>query len=126
MKELNDLMEFDHVIRVHTDGSITEPSGVHAPEIIVDTDDDGQILNAHEKQMIRNVRAQGWSLLTGYTGQHGYRGPIMHPSEFIGGRLEKDIRTTPGLYVAVIVTTLDAADDRDDVAGWAVAHQETT
>lgn len=112
-------MQFDHVIRVDADGSVTEPTGVYAPEIHVSADDDGQILDSDETEMREYVERQGWTLLTGYTGQHGYHGPIMHPSEFIGGTLARDILAAPGLYVALVVDTLDD----DEPAGWAVAYR---
>lgn len=117
---LNDLMEFDHVVRVHDDGTITEPAGIHAPEVFVGTDDDGSILPENEREMLADLKRAGWSLMRGYTGQSGYRGPIMHPSEYIGGGLERDIRAAPGWYVAVVVETADS----DDPAGWAVAYRE--
>lgn len=42
-----------------------------------------------------------WSLLTGFTGQYGYHGPAMHPSEYIGGGLARHILDTPGLYTVL-------------------------
>lgn len=45
--------------------------------------------------------ADGWELLTGFTGQYGYSGPAMHSSEYIGGGLERHIRRTPGLYTVL-------------------------
>lgn len=119
--DLNALMEFDHVIRVHADGTVTEPRDVHAPEIYVDTDGDGSILAEHDREMIAMVKRQGWALMDGYSGQQGYSGPIMHPSEFIGGGLERDIMATPGDYVALVVET---NDDDDELAGWAVARRD--
>jgi hypothetical protein len=102
--QLNDLMGFDHVIRVHPDGTVSEPAGVYAPEL------DGE------------TPEPGWRLLAGYTGQYGYNGPIMHPSEFIGGGLARDILDTPGLYVALVIWADDPNDEPD---GWAVAYRET-
>jgi hypothetical protein len=122
-KALDTVMEMDHVIQIHADGSITEPEGVYAPEVLVETDDDGQILARDETAMIRSVRAQGWTLLTGYTGQYGYRGPLMHPSEYIGGKLEEDMKDDPAYYVAVAVETLD---DNDEPAGWVVARRDAS
>lgn len=105
--ELNNLMDFDHVIEVHDDGTVTDAApGIYAPEL------DGEKL----------YEPAGWRLLSGYTGQYGYNGPVMHPSEFIGGGLAKDILTEPGLYVALVVW---ADDPNDEPAGWAVAFRET-
>lgn len=94
---LNDVMEFDHVIVVGEDGTVSDAEGVYAPELY-----DGEV-------------SSGWSLMGGYSGQHGHSGPIMHSSEFIGGGMADDILSTPGIYVAVV----DCASD--DADGWAVA-----
>jgi hypothetical protein len=115
---LNDIMEPDHVIAVDEDGHITEPSGIYAPELEMGTDGDGQILDEHEAAYKADAARQGWQILEGFTGQHAYRGPVMHPSEFVGGGLEDHIRETPGSYAVVIVR----CDDGED-AGWAVAYR---
>ena len=103
MKPLNEIMEFDHVIRVHADGSITEPSDVWAPEL-------------HDSEL--DAGRMSWRLMNGYSGQHGYSGPMMHASEYIGGGMERDIRETPGLYVALV----DYPSDDSEPDGWAVAY----
>ncbi len=97
---LNRVMEFDHVIRVHPDGSITEPTDVYPPDLIDDE------LSSH----------RAWVLMDGYSGQCGYSGPMMHSSEYIGGRLADDILSTPGLYVALVNFTSD-----EEISEWAVA-----
>jgi hypothetical protein len=117
---LNKTMEFDHVICVKN-GEITEPNGVCAPEVYCESCNNGQILAGHEQNMIESVRRQGWSLLTGWTGQFSYSGPIMHPSEFVGGALADHILENDGLYVCVTVETLD---NSEDAAGWAIAYRE--
>lgn len=89
-------MGIDHVVRVHPDGSVTDAAGVYAPEISMDTDDDGQILAEHDAAMVADLKRQGWDVESGWTGQHGYHGPLMHTSEFIGGRLAEHITATPG------------------------------
>lgn len=86
---LSDLMEFDHPITVHADGRITDgPAGVYAPDLL-------DVIDAADFQ------SDTWELMSGYSGQDRYAGPIMHDSEFIGGGLARDILTTPGTYVAV-------------------------
>jgi hypothetical protein len=120
MTSLNDRMDIDHVVRVHEDGSVTDESGAYAPELIIGTDDTGQILAEHETELRESAKRQGWELLTGFTGQHGYNGPLMHPSEFVGGGLERYILANPGLYCVVVIETYD---DSDEPAGWAVAHR---
>lgn len=118
---LRSIMAVDHVIQVLEGGCIIEPiQCVHAPEVCVSTDEDGQIRGSDEREMIESVDSQGWSLLTGFTGQYGYSGPIMHPSEFIGGGLAEHIMSTPGFYCAVTVE----CEDSEEPAGWAVAYRE--
>jgi hypothetical protein len=116
---LNALMEFEHVIRVHDDGSITEPTGVYAPELTDDHLDTG----GHD-----------WSLLSGYSDQHGYRGPGMHSSEYVGGKIADHILTNPGYYVVITAdyscdcpTDACAADCEGYTSeGWAVAFMEAS
>jgi hypothetical protein len=114
MRELNEIMEFDHVIEVQADGTIVDRPDLYAPEAYADggTDPD--------------MTGTDWALLRGYTGQYSYTGPVMHPSEYIGGRMEDDIRSTPGVYVAVVVTDLsiDTESADDNAVGWAVARKE--
>ena len=113
MTELSAIMEFDHVVTVHPDGTVTDgPDGLHAPSVY--WADDGH-----------HVDGAGWDLLTGYSGQYGYSGPIMHASEMIGGRLAADVLAEPGTYAAVVCYVMnDDEPDADDVAGWAIARHE--
>src|SRR5689334_24718518 len=107
MTTLNDRMQFGHVIRVHDDGSITDPANVYAPETVVALDDDGQMIGSDDLDGVDVLISgtDGWRFMHGYTGQYGSSGRsfIMHPSEFIGGRMERDILSTPGYYAAVVV-----------------------
>lgn len=102
---LSDVMEFDHVIQVHEDGSVTDGvPDVWAPSLYDDEVDDAR-----------------WTLMRGYTGQYGYSGPIMHSSEYIGGLMADDILSTPGYYVALVNYNSD--DDEGEPEGWAVAYR---
>lgn len=106
-RTLNDIMEFDHVILVLEDGSIMESAeGVWAPDLY-----DGEL---HQPSW-----GPQWTLLNGYSGQHGYSGPLMHQSEFIGGGLERHIRETPGFWVALA----DYPSDGGNPQSWAVAFR---
>lgn len=112
--ELDDLMEFDHVVRVHADGTVTAAYDANdrrtwAPELQD---------YAGDPELLGQARSQGWSLMTGYTDQYGYNGPVMHSSEFIGGKMVRDILSTPGLYVALVLNDADG-----EPSGWAVAYQ---
>lgn len=112
---LSEVMDFDHVIEVHPDGTVSDRRDIFAPELF-----DGEVWG-------------GWTLLTGYSGQDRYSGPIMHPSEYIGGRMERDILSTPGVYVSLVAVYIcDECDGSEDgcefcengtgIEGWAVAR----
>lgn len=146
-RSLNDIMEFDHIIRVNSDGTIDE-------DLDVSTMDSGSYFDLAVDEDGTDIfeMSEGWELLRGFTGQYSYNGPVMHPREFIGGRLEQHIRETPGYYVVLIVNALEPhvwqearftgtttcercgllpldADDMettcqsDEPAGWAVAYK---
>lgn len=102
---MSDVLEFDVVVRVHPDGSVTNEPNVFAPSLY-----DGEL------------GTSGWTLMDGYSGQQSYSGPIMHASEYVAGRMERDILANPGLYVALVDYPLD--DGEPD--GWAVAHKPCT
>lgn len=106
--DLNDVMQFDHIIEVCADGSVIDREGIYAPECYWDTNTPGNINFGGDNR---------WTALNGYSGQDRYSGPVMHPSEYIGGRMADDILDTPGIYVAIVVNDLD---DLDEPAGWAV------
>jgi len=125
-RALSDLMEFEHVIRVENgvatdrmpDGSRI---GLYAPECIHDGFTHiGETVERHIE------RGTGWTLMEGYTGQYSYNGPVMHASEYIGGRMEQDILAQDGYYVALVCSVLgddpDASED-EEPAGWAVAYR---
>lgn len=121
--DLNSVMEFDHVIRVHEDGTITDESGMWGPETVEgEAADSCEVLGMfHDGGTTRDR----WVLLNGYSGQDRYAGPVMHNSEFIGGGLETDIRETPGVYVALLVSWAPEDEDNEDedtVEGWVVAR----
>lgn len=65
----------------------------------------------------------GWKSVSGFSGQHDYDGALMHPSEFIGGGLEKHILETPGYYAVEVVAD---EEDEDIDAGWVLLHKPLT
>ncbi len=130
--DLNDLMDFDHVVYSDGNGNVTSAPTpreryLWAPTPFVDLDADGQMISLAPG----DIHDLGeWTLLDGFSGQQGYGGPIMHPSEYVGGGLERYIRENAGYYVAVEVTGIrefseDAEIDGEmDSVGWAVAYRE--
>ena len=106
--KLNDIMEFDHVIRVNEDGTVSEDiQGIYAPSLYDD-----------------ELDSDKWEFFsTGYTLQDSYSGPIMHNSEFIGGQLERDILETPGVYVVLVSYYSEGStEDGTYAEGWAVVR----
>ena len=101
---LSDKMDFDHVVQVLPNGEVVDAQGVYAPELY-----DDQLFDP------------SWTLLDGYSGQSGYSGPMMHASEFIGGRMERDILENPGYYVCLVNYSLDDTDE--EPTEWAVAYK---
>jgi len=128
--ELNDIMEPSHVIRVLDEHRVTDAEGSYAPELVMFVDSEGQALPDDDLSLQEQAKSAGWRLLEGWTGQHGYSGPVMHSSKYVGGRLADHILDTPGEYVAVEVSCLpegeDDAFDPDPPAGWAVAFREVS
>jgi hypothetical protein len=111
-KKLNDV-EFDHPFKITKRGEILGSDWIwnvpqfalHAPEVYHSDENDVDILSDW-----------WWAYSGGYTGQFGYSGPVMHASELLGGRLERDMMADPGIYV---VTSVECYDS-DDAAGWIV------
>lgn len=86
--ELDTAIPLDSGFIVNDDGTI-EDSGNFAPEV--------RGVNGPEDPEIFDL--EPWEFFSrGYTGQHGYSGPEMHQSEFLGGSLARDILNTPGEY----------------------------
>lgn len=106
MTTLSNMMDFDHVIEVHADYTITDCPGVYGPSLYWDGD-------------THYLDGDGWELINGYSRQDRYAGPIMHESELIAGGIADEIRGNPGVYVALVCYVLD----EDDVAGWAIARK---
>lgn len=120
--QLDDVMEFDHVIQVHEDGTVSGPvPDLYAPDLYAINDGDGSHTAQTDPELCRQARAAGWTLESGWTGQYSYSGPCMHESEFIGGGLARYILATPGYWVAVVVYE----DDDSEPSCWALAYRET-
>lgn len=108
-KTLDEKVEFNCPFRVHANGTVTPDHTFLAPESVYDEKVEGP-----------------WELLTGYSGQDSYSGPIMHPSEYIGGGLERDILATPGVYVvlAAYSSPEEGEEEEEEMPdGWAVARR---
>lgn len=136
-QSLNEQMQIGHLVRVHGDGTVTDaPREVYGPE-------GARVYGEGEEPRLER---EGWNLMRGYSGQHGYTGPVMHSSELVSGGLEEDIKDHPGLYVALPVEydrvgqfeccdcgaeagdwckqTCAEGEPRTYTEGWVVAFQE--
>lgn len=126
-RELNELMSFGHVVRSDGEGNVTDDFSPKplANEVVYQVlDADGQSPDDEVEDLY-----SGWTLLNGFTGQHGYRGAFMHSSEYIGGALEDHIKAHAGYYVAVVVDAMPQGDEESENEepeniGWAVAFKE--
>ena len=118
---LSEEIEFDHIVYSHGDGTISDVNPYVAgwgPELYICEQEDGT-------WTMEDVEAP-WTLLTGFSDQHGYDGPMMHASEYIGGGLARHILETPGFYTAGVVDPLPLDEDSNDAPdSWVVAYAET-
>lgn len=120
--DLNDL-EFDEVALIthhgdHVTTNRANPSKYRAPDVFVSHD---PVLN----QDVIRTDDDTWSLIYDASGQYGYRGPVMHSSEFIGSSLNQRIidmaQDGPMLFC---VTTVHNEDTKDcDIVGWAMLYR---
>lgn len=126
-ENLNEVMDFGRVIEVKADGTVEFRNEFHSEMFDVTS----YLRDAETWDWETEISLpEGWSLMNGYSGQQGYRGPEMHTSEFIGGGMARDILETPGLYVALTVESdcgykLDTCDPEVGCDcqpdGWVVA-----
>jgi hypothetical protein len=102
---LSDALEFDSPFRVYEGGKIGDGDGIYAPELMDD-----------------ELIGDGWVFLSGYSGQDGYSGPIMHSSEYLGGQMAQDVLDEPGLYCMVPAYYTNDEDPADGpfIEGWAL------
>lgn len=111
LAKLIDAQDFDHVWTVTLDRRVEDVPNLYAPTVT--NDPDGDI----------DIDSEDWHALIGKSGQYGYGGAVMHPSEFIGEYLAMDMAHMcdeayeEGRKVAWSVVTVDDGDDEGPV-GW--------
>lgn len=88
--------DFDHVFKVNDDGTVSDVEDVWAPSVHFQ-----ETILPGESDL--DIDSEDWEPLTGYTGQYGYRGAIMHASERFAGGIYNDVMAEPGVYVLVMV-----------------------
>lgn len=102
-------LDFGTAFHLSAEGAVTE---LQAPAPVTVTEQDGAFIDSETYADL----APDWSPVTGYSGQYGYAGPVMHPSEFAGTGMVRDMAQTPGIYVLAVVE--DSEDPEADFEGW--------
>lgn len=111
---LSGLIEFDQPFTIGPDGSLSFPREVWAPSVYLEVDGDGQYVGGPD------IDDDSWSFVDGFSGQYRYAGPIMHASEFLGGRMAQHVLETPGTYVVTVPYPLDGSEPD----GWVLLYSE--
>jgi len=105
-----------------TDSGTADVVGVYAPE--VQNNPDGDI----------SIGSYGWEAITGMTGQYGYCGSMMHPSEFIGADMAErltviadrgDGSVTQFAYV-LVYSDEPNDDDEYEPCGWTIVYRHVS
>lgn len=91
--------------------TISYPGDITEPDVSLVQHGDVEVLGSR------------WAALTGYTGQHGYNGAVMHVSEVLGGRMADEMIRGGGTYVIVEVREEDGSYPEGDALGWAALTQ---
>jgi len=125
--------EFNAVYGIDREGNILAPDGEYAPDVTHDPDGDVLIDGGPTKSASNNSFDvnSGWDVLTGHTGQYGYRGAVMHPSELWGAWAIDHLTTIADsdlieyvLFAVVEVRDEDGDYPEGDPIGWAVIYKE--
>lgn len=60
-----------------------------------------------------------WEPVDGWSGQYRYSGPIMHPSEYLGGAMARYVLENPGIYcVTEVIDMEEDPEESSDPIGW--------
>lgn len=71
------------------------------------------------------IVSDGWRVITGITGQYGYRGAVMHPSETMtDAQVIAAVRDREGSRFCIVeVQDEDGSYPDGDPIGWAIAYR---
>ena len=106
-------VEFGTVFTVYPDGTWSLTPELYAPEVNNDPGAD---------VYVADMAGDRWEALAGMTGQYGYNGAVMHPSELPGEGMAQrllDIAADEERPVSFALQTAWDADTDTDI-GWAV------
>lgn len=122
-KELDTQLPIDELLGVDMGGIEVTEDGIHRSD---DSPlDQGSIGDADEYVATMTKGYNGWKAVSGFSGQHGYSGPLMHTSEVLEGGPEDYIRSHPGKYAVVSVCEEDEEFGDTDPVGWMLLKKET-
>ena len=138
-RTLDGLVELDTVFTLTPDGvgsavyrdALDYAPGTdlgHAPSVYIEAEEDeyGDIHVTADVPFIdgKNMTSgPQWEFYSrGYTGQYGVKksDPVMHTSEYVGGKLARDMIKNGGKFVVTLVTAIGDFDNDDDIIGWVV------
>lgn len=117
---LNDLVEFDVPFRIIPSNEGPLLIGSNAIGIIPDC----VTLMQGSLQLLIDFDHpdhSSWEPISGFSGQYSYSGPVMHPSEFLGGGMADyvlDVETSTVYVVMEVFAEDDEGVAFDDPAGW--------
>lgn len=112
-----DSMPFDQVFVM--DGSVLGFRWTESPWLApcVSHDPNGDIV----------IDQEGWEALTGFTGQQGYGGAVMHPSERIGVHIARHMSDlSQDEPLTFVVCMVESDDPNEEPVGWCILHRPNT
>lgn len=101
---LNNAVDFDAPFRVSEGGFISREDGLYAPEMFLNEEFSEQ--------------GDKWELISGFSGQDSYAGPIMHSSEYLGGAMAQYVLDNPGVYVLMAAQWEDEETPYSETDGY--------
>lgn len=116
--------DFDAPYTLSPTGEVSESNVPYLPTVYIGSLTGDDVL----------IEGDGWSTLTNHSGQHGYSGAIMHPSEqwgqwAIDALIEQgkamgpDYTDAPVTFAVVEVADEDLSYPDGDAIGWAVIYK---
>lgn len=113
--------EFNATYLMTDNGNVFEWNNDGLPEATHDEQDD-VLLDGYQSW---NDPEAEWRGLSGFTGQYGYHGPVMHPSELWGEWAMNALASQAqgGAVVFGITEVIDPDDEDSDPVGWIVLYR---
>lgn len=129
VRNLDRFIAFNRPVRLgpgwDSDTAYVTELDMSASSVYVAVDSNGQVIGEPE------IDDREWRFYSyGYSAQWGQRksDPIMHPSEYVGGRLARDMVDDGGVYAVVEVEPLyldGVPHNPGEFIGWVVVRLDT-